>query len=223
MGPAPRLAFAPERTIQGQALRELEELPQVVGGLDGESARRGGRAVPAADPPASCRCPRSRRPSWSSSSNNCHTDLIYSFGNEVALIAERCGLDPLEVIRAANVDYPRPDLARPGYRRRRLPLQGSVHPDERGAARRATRPWLVGRRAALNERSARARGRAAGGHDPADPRLGRGRPAGRARLGVQGLAAHRRHARARPIAPMLPVFRAAGLDRARPRLSWHPT
>src|SRR5204862_545113 len=30
-----RLAFCPERTIQGQALRELEQLPQVVGGLDG--------------------------------------------------------------------------------------------------------------------------------------------------------------------------------------------
>ena len=48
-------------------------------------------------------------------SNNCHTDLIYAFGNELALIAERHGLDPLEVIRAANVDYPRPDLAKPGY------------------------------------------------------------------------------------------------------------
>jgi len=32
-----RLAFAPERTIQGQALRELTELPQVVGGLDDAS------------------------------------------------------------------------------------------------------------------------------------------------------------------------------------------
>src|SRR5206468_1708790 len=47
--------------------------------------------------------------------NNCHTDLIYSFGNEVALFAERLALDPLELIRAANVDYPRPDLARPGF------------------------------------------------------------------------------------------------------------
>ncbi|GAB7038176.1 UDP binding domain-containing protein [Catenuloplanes niger] len=47
--------------------------------------------------------------------NNCHTDLIYSFGNEIALIAERHGLDPLEVIRATNVDYPRPDIAKPGY------------------------------------------------------------------------------------------------------------
>src|SRR5690606_35637863 len=47
--------------------------------------------------------------------NTCHTDLIYAFGNEVASVAEQHGLDPLEVIRAANVDYPRPDLARPGY------------------------------------------------------------------------------------------------------------
>src|SRR5205814_6540904 len=47
--------------------------------------------------------------------NNCHTDLIYSYGNEVALMAERFGLDPLEVIRAANVEYPRPDLAKPGF------------------------------------------------------------------------------------------------------------
>jgi len=35
--PRPRLAFAPERTIQGQALRELTELPQVVGGVDAAS------------------------------------------------------------------------------------------------------------------------------------------------------------------------------------------
>ena len=34
-----RLVMAPERTIQGQALRELVELPQVVGGLDEHSVR----------------------------------------------------------------------------------------------------------------------------------------------------------------------------------------
>src|SRR5262249_29637651 len=39
----------------------------------------------------------------------------YSFGNEVALLAERLSLDPMELIRAANLDYPRPDLARPGF------------------------------------------------------------------------------------------------------------
>src|SRR3954451_18877238 len=36
-----RLIMAPERTIQGQALRELVELPQVIGGLDQESLELG--------------------------------------------------------------------------------------------------------------------------------------------------------------------------------------
>ena len=46
---------------------------------------------------------------------NCHTDLIYGFGNEVALMAEKFGLDPIELITSANLDYPRPDLNLPGF------------------------------------------------------------------------------------------------------------
>jgi UDP-N-acetyl-D-mannosaminuronic acid dehydrogenase len=109
-----RLVMAPERTIQGQALRELVELPQVVGGLDEESLRAGmdffGGLATQLVPVTNLETAELVK-----LSNNCHTDLIYSYGNEVALIAERHGLDPLEVIRAANLDYPRPDLAKPGY------------------------------------------------------------------------------------------------------------
>ncbi|WP_326559727.1 nucleotide sugar dehydrogenase [Micromonospora sp. NBC_01796] len=109
-----RLVMAPERTIQGQALRELVELPQVVGGLDEESGRAGaeffGGLATQVVPVSSLEAAELVK-----LSNNCHTDLIYSFGNELALIAERHGLDPLEVIGAANLDYPRPDLSRPGY------------------------------------------------------------------------------------------------------------
>jgi UDP-N-acetyl-D-mannosaminuronic acid dehydrogenase len=109
-----RLVMAPERTIQGQALRELVELPQVVGGLDAESLAAGVEFFAGL---AQTIVPVSglETAELVKLSNNCHTDLIYSFGNEIALIAERHGLDPLEVIRAANVDYPRPDLAKPGY------------------------------------------------------------------------------------------------------------
>ncbi len=109
-----RLVMAPERTIQGQALRELVELPQVVGGLDDESLAAGvevfrGMATEVV-PVSSLEAAEMVK-----LSNNCHTDLIYGFGNEIALIAEQHGLDPLEVIRAANLRYPRPDLSRPGY------------------------------------------------------------------------------------------------------------
>jgi UDP-N-acetyl-D-mannosaminuronic acid dehydrogenase len=109
-----RVAMAPERTIQGQALRELVELPQVVGGLDEESLAAAvevfGALATQIVPVSSLEAAEMVK-----LSNNCHTDLIYSFGNELALIAEGHGLDPLEVIRAANLDYPRPDLAKPGY------------------------------------------------------------------------------------------------------------
>lgn len=144
-----RLAFCPERTIQGQALRELEELPQVIGGLD-----RGSR-----DAAATLFSRLTDRVVLVSSLetaemvklvNNCHTDLIYSFGNEVALMAERFGLDPLEVIRAANADYPRPDLAKPGF------VGGSCLSKDPYILLSSTRasgysPWLVGHARGLNE------------------------------------------------------------------------
>jgi UDP-N-acetyl-D-mannosaminuronic acid dehydrogenase len=109
-----RLAMCPERTIQGTALRELGELPQIVGGLDEASVELAATLF-------SVLGTRIVRVSSLEAAeavkliNNCHTDLIYSYGNEVALLAERLSLDPMELIRAANLDYPRPDLARPGF------------------------------------------------------------------------------------------------------------
>jgi UDP-N-acetyl-D-mannosaminuronic acid dehydrogenase len=147
--PRPRLAFAPERTIQGQALRELGELPQVVGGLDDESrdaaAALFARLTPRVVPVSSLEAAETVK-----LVNNCHTDLIYGYGNEVALLAERLGLDPLEVIRAANLDYPRPDLSKPGY------VGGgclSKDPYILLASARAAgyEPWLVSRARGLNE------------------------------------------------------------------------
>lgn len=109
-----RLVMAPERTIQGQALRELVELPQVVGGLDAESLELGialfGGLAKQVVPVSNLETAELVK-----LTNNCHTDVIYSFGNEVAMLTERLGLDPLEVIRATNLDYPRPDIAKPGY------------------------------------------------------------------------------------------------------------
>jgi UDP-N-acetyl-D-mannosaminuronic acid dehydrogenase len=204
-----RLAFAPERTIQGQALRELEELPQVVGGLDADSreaasalfARVTTRIVPVSSLEAA---------ELVKLVNNCHTDLIYSYGNEVALMAESWRLDPLEVIRAANVEYPRPDLAKPGF------VGGACLSKDPyilvNAARAAGyTPWLVGQARGLNE------------HLPvhvAERLIGmmrekRGSAEG-ARLSVLGWAYKgwppTDDMRGTPIVSMLPLFRAAGLE-----------
>ena len=143
------LVMAPERTVQGQALRELVELPQVVGGLDDLSLQLGldlfGGLAKQVVPVSTLETAELVK-----LTNNCHTDVIYAFGNEVARLTERLGLDPLEVIRAANLDYPRPDVAKPGY-----VGGGCLSKDPyimlHGAERSAYRPELIGAARALNE------------------------------------------------------------------------
>lgn len=211
-GAGAKLVMAPERTIQGQALRELVELPQVIGGLDEHSLRAGmeffsglaDRLVPVSSVEAA---------ELVKLSNNCHTDLIYSYGNEVALIAERHGLDPLEVIRAANIDYPRPDLSRPGYvgggclsKDPYIMITSALEAPDRGRE-----PFLVGQARALNE------------HLPVHVaarvveliRAELAHTSG-ARLAVLGWAYKgwppTDDMRGTPIASMMPTFQAAGLN-----------
>jgi UDP-N-acetyl-D-mannosaminuronic acid dehydrogenase len=207
--PVPRLAMAPERTIQGQALRELEELPQVVGGLDaasGEAAaalfgRLARRVVRVSSLEAA---------ELVKLVNNCHTDLIYGYGNEVALLAERWHLDPLEVIQAANLDYPRPDLCKPGF-----VGGGCLSKDPyillSAAAATGHAPVLIGAARQLNEGlPVRVAERLI-----AMIRRARGSTEG-ARLAVLGWAYKgwppTDDMRGAPITPMLPLFRAAGLE-----------
>ncbi|MFI5776810.1 nucleotide sugar dehydrogenase [Nocardia sp. NPDC051570] len=111
---APMLAMCPERIIQGQALREIESLPQIIGALDDRSlerARRLLKSVAAEQVPVSSL----EAAEMVKLVCNAHTDLIYGFGNEVALMSAALGIDANEVIASANLRYPRPDLSRPGY------------------------------------------------------------------------------------------------------------
>ncbi len=110
----PALAFCPERTIQGRALAELASLPQVIGGFDESSVARAGElfARVAADQVVMSSLEAAEMVKLVC---NAHTDLIYGFGNEVALMADALAVPGNEVIAAANLRYPRPDLSRPGF------------------------------------------------------------------------------------------------------------
>ncbi|MDW5329542.1 nucleotide sugar dehydrogenase [Plantactinospora sp. KLBMP9567] len=111
---APLLACCPERTIQGLAMAELGSLPQIVGGLDSRSRARADQLFAAVCPD---RVPVSslEAAEMTKLACNAHTDLIYGFGNELALTAAALGLDAWEIIDAANLRYPRPDISGPGY------------------------------------------------------------------------------------------------------------
>jgi UDP-N-acetyl-D-mannosaminuronic acid dehydrogenase len=201
---AARLVMAPERTIQGQALRELVELPQVIGGIDQESLELGldlFRGLARQLVPVSSL----ETAELVKLTNNCHTDVIYSFGNEIAMLTERLGLDPLEVIRATNLDYPRPDIAKPGY-----VGGGCLSKDPylmlSGAERHGYTPQLIKSARTLNENlpahvARRVVGLMSGGRGGTLTVLGwayKGWPPTDDMRGT-------------PIAAMMPVFTAAGI------------
>jgi len=108
------LAFCPERTIEGKAIPEMRSLPQVVGGLDEESAARA-EALFRLITPKIIRVSSLEAAEMIKLINNTYRDLTFAFANEVALIAERMGLSAAEMIHAANVDYPRSNVAQPGF------------------------------------------------------------------------------------------------------------
>ena len=108
------LAFCPERTIEGKAIPEMRSLPQVVGGLDEESAERA-ESIFRLITPKLVRVSSLEAAEMIKLINNTYRDLTFAFANEVALIAERMGLSAPEMIHAANVDYPRSNVAQPGF------------------------------------------------------------------------------------------------------------
>jgi UDP-N-acetyl-D-mannosaminuronic acid dehydrogenase len=108
------LAFCPERTIEGKAIPEMRSLPQIVGGLDEQSVERAQRLFRLITPRI-VRVSSLEAAEMIKLINNTYRDLTFAFANEVALIAERMGLSAGEMIRAANVEYPRSNVARPGF------------------------------------------------------------------------------------------------------------
>lgn len=110
----PMIAYCPDRTIQGIAMEELRRLPQIVGGSSTaavEAAAQFFSNVTSSVLPVSSL----RAAEFVKHANNSHTDVLYAMGNELAFASEAFGLDMDEILVAANLDYPRPDLARPGW------------------------------------------------------------------------------------------------------------
>lgn len=106
------LAFAPERTIEGQALAELRTLPQVIGGLNRASANLAAnvfslmtKTLAIVDSPEEAEAVKLI--------NNTYRDVTFAFANEVSLICQRWNIDTNKVIAAANMGYERSRVPKP--------------------------------------------------------------------------------------------------------------
>jgi UDP-N-acetyl-D-mannosaminuronic acid dehydrogenase len=128
------LAFTPERTIEGRALRELRELPQIIGGLTATCAQRAAafwstttRSVVHVDSLEAAELVKL--------ANNSFRDLSFAFSNGLAMLSDRYNVDAFRLIHAANEGYPRNTIPLPspgvgGYCLTKDPfLYAAVAPD----------------------------------------------------------------------------------------------
>jgi nucleotide sugar dehydrogenase len=107
------LVFCPERTLEGQALRELRELPQIVGGHDPESRIRAAQVFQFLTPTV-VQVSGLETAELIKLVDNAQRDVHFGLSNEVARIADAIGVSAVEVIRAGKLGYPRTQLPMPG-------------------------------------------------------------------------------------------------------------
>ena len=100
------VSFAPERTIEGQALEELKNLPQVIGGLNHASTELASgifgfltKSIVSVESLEEAEMVKLV--------NNTYRDVTFSFANELSLIARAWRIDTRRVIEAANYGYER--------------------------------------------------------------------------------------------------------------------
>jgi len=106
------LSFSPERTVEGQAMRELNALPQIVGGLSASCAQKAAtfwntltHTVVHVDGLEAAELVKL--------ANNSFRDLSFAFSNALALMSDQFNVDAFKLISAANEGYPRNPIPLP--------------------------------------------------------------------------------------------------------------
>lgn len=107
------IAMCPERTLEGRALQELRELPQIVGADDSVASDRAARVferltssiVKVSSPEAA---------EIVKLVDNTFRDVQFAFANEVARICEAFSVNAHEVISSGKLGYSRTNVALPG-------------------------------------------------------------------------------------------------------------
>jgi nucleotide sugar dehydrogenase len=106
------ISFAPERTIEGNAMYELKTLPQVVGGYSSQCVKNAIEFWSTLTPTV-VRVDTLEAAEMVKLANNTFRDLSFSFANELALLADKYNVNSFDLINAANEGYPRNKIPLP--------------------------------------------------------------------------------------------------------------
>lgn len=106
------LAYSPERVLPGRIIQELASNDRVVGGIDEDSSRRA-KEVYATFVEGEIITTTATTAEMVKLMENTFRDVNIALANELALIAEKLGVDAWEAIRLAN-HHPRVNILQPG-------------------------------------------------------------------------------------------------------------
>lgn len=106
------ISFAPERTIEGNAMHELKTLPQVVGGYSPQCVKHAVEFWSTLTPTV-VRVETLEAAEMVKLANNTFRDLSFAFANELALLADKYNVNSFNLINAANEGYPRNKIPLP--------------------------------------------------------------------------------------------------------------
>lgn len=100
------IAFTPERVVEGRALEETKEIPQIIGGYTKTCAQIATKIFKEIVPSIII-LDSLEEAEMVKLINNSFRDLSFSFANNVALMCDSLGIGSVKVIKAANEGYPR--------------------------------------------------------------------------------------------------------------------
>ena len=107
------LAVCPERTLEGRALIELGELPQIIGSDDPDTRARCAHMFGVLTP-TTITLSSLEAAEMTKLIDNTYRDVMFGFANEIAAVCSAAGLSAAEIIRAGKLGYPRTNVAWPG-------------------------------------------------------------------------------------------------------------
>lgn len=106
------IAFVPERTIEGKALSELKENTQIIGGLTDKCVEKATNLFYRLTSTI-VNVSTLEAAELIKFVDNTYRDVTFAYANEVAMISEHMGLDAFEIIKSANIHYPRNNVPIP--------------------------------------------------------------------------------------------------------------
>jgi nucleotide sugar dehydrogenase len=107
------MAMCPERTIEGNAINELRDLPQIISGVNSRSLQKVDEFFKSIGT-ETVHVESTNSAEFIKLISNTYRDLNFAFANEIAIIGSAYGINVWNAINSANYKYPRNDIKLPG-------------------------------------------------------------------------------------------------------------